>query len=101
MHLKGCAEEAVTQRAFPHTSIFRPGMLDRGAAARDGLERVACAVLPNTHVSALARAMISVAERTASGVVAPSPTPAVYETPDIKDVAAAAAVKMLKEHSPR
>ena len=101
MHVKGCAEEAVTQRCFAHTSIFRPGMLDRGAHARDSLERLAGAVLPSTHVAALARAMIAVAERTAAGEVAPSATPAVYETADIKSVAAAAADRALQEHSPR
>jgi oxidoreductase len=100
MHLKGCAEEAVTKRSFAHASIFRPGMLDRGDKERT-LEKLVGSVLPKTHVAAVARAMISVAERTASGVVDPSPTPVVYETPDIKDVAAAAALKALKEHSPR
>ncbi len=87
MRLKGEAEQAASSRAFPHTSIFRPGMLDRGDKARWS-ETIARALLPATHVRTVARAMIAVAEQQAAAPPAP---PTIYETPDIKRVAQSAA----------
>ena len=91
MHLQGAAEAAVQARGFPRTSIFRPGMLDRGDAARFG-EAVARTLLPATHVADVARAMIAAVERDAAAAraaTAPAP-PAVYETADIKALASSA-----------
>ena len=88
MHLKGAAEAAVQARGFSRTSVFRPGMLDRGDAARFG-EAVALKLLPATHVADVARAMIVAVEREAAAAraaTAPAP-PAVYETADIKALA--------------
>ena len=88
MHLKGAAEAAVQARGFPRTSVFRPGMLDRGDAARFG-EALALKLLPATHVADVARAMIAAVEReavAARAATAPAP-PAVYETADIKALA--------------
>lgn len=46
---------------FRSASIFRPGLLDRGEAARP-LERFAAFVLPSQPVECVARAMIRDAE---------------------------------------
>lgn len=56
---KGAAEEAVLAAGAPSTSIFRPGLLERGPAFSSGrwLERAAAAVLPGLPVADLARAM--------------------------------------------
>ena len=90
MHVKGLAEAAVSKRAFPRTSIYRPGMLDRGGHASRGVtEAVACKVLPSTSVADLARAMIFVAERDAVVARAASASKpfTIYETPDIRALA--------------
>jgi oxidoreductase len=92
MHLKGAAEAAVEAKGFPRVSIFRPGMLDRGGAARFG-EALALKLLPSTPVADVARAMIAAVERDAAAAraaTAPVP-PAVYETADIRALASSAA----------
>ncbi|KAG2434160.1 hypothetical protein HXX76_007887 [Chlamydomonas incerta] len=53
---KGLAEQAVLREGFPRTSIFRPGMLERGAKARTGEKLFAW--LSSLDVQDLARLMI-------------------------------------------
>eukprot|EP00884_Botryococcus_braunii_P022503 jgi/Botrbrau1/8937/Bobra.0148s0050.1 len=62
---KGQAEEAVKAAGFPRTSIFRPGLLERGDAAR-GVEKVFSYILPSIHVRDVARVMILDAENSAA-----------------------------------
>jgi oxidoreductase len=93
MHIKGAAEQAVIARRFPQTAVFRPGMLDRGAAARRWAESVAGKLLPSTHVADVARAMIATAERQlqaagAGAADAPPAPPLFVETADVKRIAA-------------
>ncbi len=93
MHIKGAAEQAVIARRFPQTAVFRPGMLDRGAAARRWAESVAGKLLPSTHVADVARAMIVTAERQlqaagAGAADAPPTRPLFVETADIQRIAA-------------
>ncbi|KAG2447279.1 hypothetical protein HYH02_007609 [Chlamydomonas schloesseri] len=53
---KGLAEQAVLSEGFPRTSIFRPGMLERGAKARPGEKLFSW--LSSLDVQDLARLMI-------------------------------------------
>jgi oxidoreductase len=63
MHVKGAAEEAVKSQAFQRTTIYRPGMLDRGGHdARSWAEGLIVKLLPSTHVRTVARAMVARAE---------------------------------------
>jgi nucleoside-diphosphate-sugar epimerase len=61
---KGAAEEAVLAAGAPSTSIYRPGLLARGAAHTGGraAERWAAALLPALPVADLAAAMVAGAE---------------------------------------
>lgn len=72
--MKCDVEAAAAGERFPSASIFRPGLLDRGAAARTG-EKVALWVLPSIRVQAVARAMRLDAEA-ALAKLAPAPAPA-------------------------
>lgn len=76
LHLKGAAEEAAAARGFPHLSVFRPGMLDRGLPPRAAAEWLAYRLLPTTHMADVARAMIAAAKRNAGAPPAPT---ALYE----------------------
>lgn len=91
LHLKGAAEAAVKAHNFPRTSFFRPGTLDRGDKARP-LEAMALKLLPATKVADVARAMIAVVEREAAAAKAAtsSSPPAIFNTGDIKALAAEA-----------
>ncbi len=85
--LKGQAEREANAQGFSHTSIYRPGLLDRGDKAR-WAERMALAVLPNTHVRDVARAMIATAERLHGAP--PQAAATILDTAQIKAAAAAA-----------
>ncbi|GBF90674.1 hypothetical protein Rsub_03246 [Raphidocelis subcapitata] len=63
---KGEAEEAVKAAGFPAVGIFRPGLLERGAAARSG-ERLFAGLVPSVPVAGVAAAMIADAERFLTG----------------------------------
>ncbi|PNH05892.1 hypothetical protein TSOC_007809 [Tetrabaena socialis] len=54
---KGLAEEAVVGQGFQRTSIFRPGMLDRGDKTRQG-EKLFLKLAPSLDVRDLARIML-------------------------------------------
>ncbi|GLC44509.1 hypothetical protein PLESTB_000065600 [Pleodorina starrii] len=54
---KGLAEQAVLHAGFQRVSLFRPGLLDRGAKARGG-EKMFLGCLSNIHVKEVARLMI-------------------------------------------
>ena len=56
------AEEAVKACRFPHTTILRPGLLDRRPHAR-GAEAVMLKVVPSFPISLVAEVMIDEAER--------------------------------------
>ena len=68
--------EAAAARGFPHLSVFRPGMLDRGLPPRAAAEWLAYRLLPTTHMADVARAMIAAAKRNAGAPPAPT---ALYE----------------------
>ncbi len=58
---KGMAEEGVIALGFPRTSIWRPGLLDRGDRAR-GVEKVGLALAGGVPVRAVAAAIVSTLE---------------------------------------
>lgn len=84
--MKCDVEAAVAGQHFPSASIFRPGLLNRGHAARTP-EKVALWVLPSIRVQAVARAMRLDAERalgslaSASGPFAGTPPAAPIAPP--------------------
>ena len=57
---KGLAEEAVTALKFPALAIFRPGLLDRGAATRTN-EKISKFFITAMPVKTLATAMLEIA----------------------------------------
>ncbi|KAJ3030041.1 UNVERIFIED_CONTAM: Oxidoreductase htatip2 [Siphonaria sp. JEL0065] len=67
MKTKGEIEEAVKALEFPRLSIFRPGLLNRGAASR-AWESVAVLIGPSVSVSTVAKAMIHDYENPSSSV---------------------------------
>ena len=56
------AEEAVKKQGFATTSIFRPGLLERGDKAR-GMEKMISAIMSGVKVSDVAKAMLLDAKR--------------------------------------
>jgi len=84
MKSKGEAENAIIDLRFPRTSIFRPGLLDRGSMAR-GPERFSAKFLGSTSVSDVAAAMIYDAEST---VVDGTEDPVIYEGNEVQSLAA-------------
>jgi len=60
-YLKGKTNNDVAKLNLPRTSFFCPGMLHRPGTSR-GMESMMMKVLPNTHVSDLAKAMIQDAQ---------------------------------------
>lgn len=57
IHVKGAA---LKSQAFQRTTIYRPGLLDRGGHdARSWAEGLAVMLLPSTHVRTVARAMVA------------------------------------------
>ena len=63
---KGMAEEGVIALGFPRTSIWRPGLLDRGGRAR-GVEKVGLALAGGLPVRAVASAIVSALEQENAG----------------------------------
>ncbi|XP_020604447.1 oxidoreductase HTATIP2-like [Orbicella faveolata] len=58
---KGEVEDALKEMHFPKTSIFRPGVLDRGTKKRFG-EKLAGWVMSTISVAKVAKAMLADAE---------------------------------------
>lgn len=98
---KAAAEAAIRALAFPHATVLRPGLLDRGDVTR-GAERAMLAVtawLPAaaaaTPVGVVARAMRVDAEAALAGMprvqrggdVAPTPAPPVFAILQTADIA--------------
>eukprot|EP01112_Ceratiomyxa_fruticulosa_P007065 TRINITY_DN1820_c0_g1_i1.p1 TRINITY_DN1820_c0_g1~~TRINITY_DN1820_c0_g1_i1.p1 ORF type:complete len:265 (+),score=49.33 TRINITY_DN1820_c0_g1_i1:192-986(+) len=61
METKGKAEEEIKSLGFKHTSIYRPGLLDRGEKSR-AVEKLAKIFVSGLHVNTVAKAMKKVAE---------------------------------------
>jgi oxidoreductase len=66
------AEEAVKSQGIEKTSIFRPGLLDRGEKARS-LEKLVAGFMSSINVADVAKVMIAdavsrLADKTSSGV---------------------------------
>lgn len=55
---KGVAEDLVKEQRFPYTVIARPGLLERGSAARFA-EKMGSWILPSVHVDQVARSLIA------------------------------------------
>ena len=81
---KGEIENIVKDIGFERTSIFRPGLLNRGKRAR-WTEQLFHRIMPSTVVQDVAKAMIYDAESTSieAGKVEKA---VVYEAKDIKDL---------------
>ncbi|KAG2494953.1 hypothetical protein HYH03_006888 [Edaphochlamys debaryana] len=58
MKTKGLAEQAAIDQGFTRTSIFRPGMLDRGDKVRAGAEKIALGIMTSIKTKDVARLMI-------------------------------------------
>lgn len=86
---KGEAEEAVRAEGFPAVGIFRPGLLDRGAAARAG-ERLFIRLVSSVPVAGVAAAMLADAEKFLTGAGRPAGV-RVFEMASIQKAAAAGA----------
>ena len=80
---KGEIENIVKDIGFERTSIFRPGLLNRGERAK--IEQMFYSIMSSTMVQDVARAMIYDAESTSieAGQVEKA---VVYEAKDIKDL---------------
>lgn len=87
MQTKGEAEQAVQAQEFERVSVWRPGLLERGDAARWN-EKLFAWVAPSMPTSTLARAMRIDAERAAHEHVAGVST---YGNGDIREFARAGA----------
>lgn len=83
------AEEAVRAEGFPAVGIFRPGLLDRGAAARAG-ERLFIRLVSSVPVAGVAAAMLADAEKFLTGAGRPAGV-RVFEMASIQKAAAAGA----------
>ena len=86
MRRKGVAENEVINVGFPRTSVFRPGMLNRGNRSR-GYESLILNLMPATPVADVARAMIYDAESTPIDSDAATEKPVFYEEADVKFLA--------------
>ncbi|KAL4139900.1 hypothetical protein PRNP1_015329 [Phytophthora ramorum] len=64
---KGEVEESIKQLSFERTSIFRPGLIDRGELART-VESIAGYLLPSVTTHAIARGMLVDYERSGKGL---------------------------------
>jgi oxidoreductase len=84
---KGQAEEAVKLQGFPRTSIYRPGLLDRGLQNRF-IEKFAKAMfVPAMAVAELARAMRAHTEESALSPVPSAPVVEVFSNREIHSLA--------------
>uniref|UniRef100_H3GPK5 NAD(P)-binding domain-containing protein n=1 Tax=Phytophthora ramorum TaxID=164328 RepID=H3GPK5_PHYRM len=64
---KGEVEESIKQLSFERTSIFRPGLINRGELART-VESIAGYLLPSVTTHAIARGMLVDYERSGKGL---------------------------------
>lgn len=81
MKVKGEVEESLKEMQYPKTSIFRPGLLDRGAKKRF-LEKAYGWIAQSIPVSTVAKAMLVEAEKYARNKEA-DPAAITYENSDI------------------
>eukprot|EP01138_Halocafeteria_seosinensis_P013620 gb/GECG01013909.1/.p1 GENE.gb/GECG01013909.1/~~gb/GECG01013909.1/.p1 ORF type:complete len:253 (+),score=35.12 gb/GECG01013909.1/:1-759(+) len=61
--VKGQVQERIADLHFPYTSIFQPGLLDRGGDKRT-VEKIAGWIVPSIHVKSVAQAIRKDAEAT-------------------------------------
>ncbi|XP_029198753.1 protein FMP52, mitochondrial-like [Acropora millepora] len=85
---KGQVEDALKEMHFPKTSIFRPGVLDRGSQKKRFGEKLASWVMPTISVAKVAKAMLSDAEnytrsRKNEGTQQDTPSAVTYGNADI------------------
>ncbi|CAM9373987.1 unnamed protein product [Scytosiphon promiscuus] len=82
--VKGKGEQVVRSAGFPHTSIWRPGLLGRGDKAR-GVEKMARFLITPMPVETLGRAMVIQAESKLGA--APSEEAVLFSNKDMRRLA--------------
>eukprot|EP00903_Cladosiphon_okamuranus_P010209 g9668.t1 len=82
--VKGRCEQVIRSAGYPHTSIWRPGLLGRGDKAR-GVEKMARFLVTPMPVETLGRAMVKEAESKLG--TEPREEAMVFSNKDIKKIA--------------
>ena len=80
------AEEFVKSQGFKYATVARPGLLERGDAAR-GVEKVFAKLVSSVGVSQVARALVGDAQafHAAAGAACPSSPVKVFEMKEIQN----------------